>query len=42
MCNLAVFPELPPNNSLQRTQQGVIKFACASLPPSCRAAELRR
>ena len=28
-----------PNQWLQRTQQGVTKLACASLPPPCRAAE---
>jgi hypothetical protein len=34
--------KVPHNTSLQRTHHGVIKLACASLPPPCRAAELHR
>jgi hypothetical protein len=30
----------PPNQSLERTHQPVIKFACANLPPVWRAAQL--
>jgi hypothetical protein len=32
--------EVPPNQSLERTHQTVIKFAYANLPPVWRAAQL--
>jgi len=32
---------VPPNQSLERTHQTVIKFAYANLPPAWRAAQLR-
>ena len=35
-------PQPPPNQSFQRTQQSVTRFASAKPAPLCCAAELRR